>query len=62
MDTNIYMTVSDILQLCVELESDGLGGYGFGCDQAYCLARKGDTPEINHEDKTIDLGLYTDRY
>jgi|GEM_PF-6125220 len=61
MNTDIYMTVGELRKLCVRLEAQGMGHYGVGCNQIFCLARKQDTPYIDKEEETIDLGLYVDR-
>ena len=62
MNTDIYMTVKDLKALCEEMEKDGLGDYGVGCDQAYCFAKKDDKPDVDKINKVVHFGLYTDLY
>ncbi|TVO75108.1 hypothetical protein [Sedimenticola selenatireducens] len=51
-------TVSDILMIMAQLESEGLGHYVVTRNSEYTLAKKNDRPEINHNAKTVDLGGY----
>ena len=53
-----YATVKDIKDMMEVLISGGYGDYVVTCNNEYTLSMTGDSADLDHEDKTADLGGY----
>ena len=53
-----YATVNDMIEILSKLSLDGYGNYLIDCNLEYWLARKTDTGQLDHNDKTVSFGGY----
>ena len=53
-----FATVDDVIEILKKVSSDGFGSYEVSCNDEYALAIKGELPEINMVQETVNLGGY----
>ncbi len=53
-----YATVEDIAEMMLCLMAEGKADHVVKCNSEYALAKKGDKPEVDDENNTVDLGGY----
>ena len=56
MDRKEIATVDDLIEILKKVSASGYGDYYVGCNDEYWLARKGEIPRADHDDKSIDMG------
>ena len=60
IDTTVYATVDDLIEMLEHQVSLGRGDFVVTCNSEYVLAKRGDVPGVNEERRELDWGGYDD--